>query len=89
MKPLPTSNAPAHVPSCSQNVPFVAAFKRDALVQPNSVAPSGSESQKRLARQIHEGQFWPERKKTILQNAAARQSEVMTELPDTMSADQL
>ncbi len=43
--------------------------KRDALVQPNSVVPSGSESQKRLARQMHAEEFWPERKKMILRNA--------------------
>ncbi len=46
--------------------------KRDALVQPNSVAPSGSESQKRLARQLHAERFWPERKEKILQDGGVK-----------------
>ena len=46
----------------------------DALVQPNGVAPSGSESQKRLARQLHAEEFWPERKKKALTAAAGHDS---------------
>jgi hypothetical protein len=44
---------------------------RDALVKPNGVSPSGSQSQKIMAKQVHAEKFWPERKKQALSGAAA------------------
>jgi hypothetical protein len=49
----------------------LAPAERDALVKPNGVSPSGSNSQKIMAKQVHAEKFWPERKKQALSGAAA------------------
>ena len=43
---------------------------RDAHVKPNGVSPSGSQSQKIMAKQVHAEKFWPDRKKQALSAAA-------------------
>jgi tetrahydromethanopterin S-methyltransferase subunit G len=42
---------------------------RDALVKPNSISLSGSQSQKIMAKQVHAEKFWPERRTKTLSAA--------------------